>query len=46
MFSYFDPNFIEKFLQESVFVFLFLFFSNFGHMTIYEKRKFVFWLPF
>ena len=41
MFSNFEPNFIEKFLWESVF-----FFSNFGHVTIFAKWKFVFWPPF
>ena len=35
MFSYFEPNFIEKFHWESCF-------SNLGHATIFAKRKFVF----
>ena len=35
MFFNFEPNFIEKFLWESGF-------SNFGHVTIFAKRKFVF----
>ena len=35
MFSYFEPNFIEKFYWESGF-------SNFGHVTIFAKWKFVF----
>ena len=35
MFSYFEPTFIEKFLWESGF-------SNFGHVTTFAKRKFVF----
>ena len=39
MFFYFEPNFIEKFLWESGF-------SNFGHVTFFTKRKFVFWPPF
>ena len=39
MFFNFEPNFIEKFLWESGF-------SNFGHVTIFAKRKFVFWPPF
>ena len=39
MFSYFEPNFIEKFHWENDF-------SNFGHVTIFVKRKFVFWPPF
>ena len=32
MFFNFEPNFIEKFLWESVF-------SNFGHVTFFAKRK-------
>ena len=36
---YFEPNFIEKFHWKSVF-------SNFGHVTIFAKRKLVFWPPF
>ena len=39
MFFYFKPNFIKKFHWKSSF-------SNFGHVTIFEKRKFVFWPPF
>ena len=39
MFYYFEPIFIKKFLWESGF-------SNFGHMTIFTKQKFVFWPPF
>ena len=39
MFSYFEPNFIEKFHWESGF-------SNFGHVIIFAKRKFIFWRPF
>ena len=35
MFSYFEPNFIEKFHWESGF-------SNFGHVIIFAKRKFIF----
>ena len=35
MFSYFEPNFIEKFHWESCF-------SKFGHVTIFAKRKFVY----
>ena len=39
MFSYIEPNFIEKIDRESGF-------SYFGHVTIFAKRKFVFWPPF
>ena len=40
MFFYFEPNFIEKFHQESGF-------SNFGHVIIFVKQKFdFFWPPF
>ena len=39
MFSYFEPNFIEKSFWESGF-------SNFGHMTVFAKWKLVFWPPF
>ena len=39
MFFNFEPTFIEKFLWESGF-------SNFGHVTIFAKQKFVFWSPF
>ena len=39
MFSYFEPNFIEKFHWESGF-------SNFGHVIIFAKRKLIFWRPF
>ena len=39
MFSYFEPTFIEKFDWESGF-------SNFGHVIIFVKRKFIFWRPF
>ena len=39
MYSYFEPNFIEKFLWESGF-------SIFGHLTIFAKQKFGFWPPF
>ena len=39
MFFNFEPNFIEKFLWESGF-------SKFGHVTVFAKRKFVFWPPF
>ena len=41
VFMFFDvePNFMERFLCESGF-------SNFGHVTIFVKRKFVFWPPF
>ena len=39
MFSWFEPNFIEKFYWKSGF-------SNFGHVTIFAKRKFFFWPPF
>ena len=35
MFSYFEPNFFEKFHWERGF-------SNFGHVTIFAKRKFGF----
>ena len=34
MFSYFEPNFIEKFLRKSDL-------SNFGHLTFFAKREFV-----
>ena len=36
MFSYFEPNFIEKFFWKSVF-------SHFDHMTIFAKWKLVYW---
>ena len=39
MFSYFEPNFIEKFFWESGF-------SNFGHMTVFAKWNLVYWPPF
>ena len=39
MFSYFEPHFVEKFHWESVYLF---FFSNFGHVTIFAKGKFIF----
>ena len=39
MFSYFEPNFIEKFLWKSSFI-------NFRHVTIFAKRKFILWSPF
>ena len=39
MFSYFEPNFNEKYHWESGF-------SNFGQMTIFAKWKFIFWPPF
>ena len=35
MFSYFELNFIEKYVWESGF-------SNFGHVTTFAKQKFVF----
>ena len=39
MFSYFEPNFIEKFLWESGF-------SNFGQNRNDVKQKSVIWPPF
>ena len=41
IFFYFEPNFIVKVLWESG-----VFSSNFGHVTFFEKRKFVIWPPF
>ena len=35
MFFYFQPNFVEKLLWENGF-------SNFGHVTIFAKQKFIF----
>ena len=35
MFSYFEPDFIEKFFWESGF-------SNLGHMTVFVRQNFVF----
>ena len=45
MFSYFEPNSIEKFLWESV-LFCFFFFCNFGQSQNDVKRKSVIWPPF
>ena len=41
MFLHFEPNCIdiEKFVKESGF-------SNFGHVNVFSKQKFVFWPPF
>ena len=45
MFSYFEPNYIEKAIGKVFVFFLFVccfFFSNLGYVIIFAKRKFVF----